>query len=348
MIRKGKPRIDPSTIKKILLIRLRRIGDIVMTTPALSVLRENLPDAFLAYVVEQPYKELLEGHPCLDRVIVLPRRQKMWSFLRFVSGIRKQGFDAVLDFHSGPRASWMTLFSGAKVKIGYKIQFRNFVYDKAIPRDRKNGHYHSVENHLNIVKAIGIPVRNIPSLSLPPAKQEETEKIRKFIAENGLVGFKMVVLHISAGNEFRRWGAEKITELLKRFSLHPDIKVVLVGTEEDRDEGALILRENPEQVFSLIGKLNLRELRELILSSSLFIGPDSGPMHIAASTPTPIVVYFGPTLPAHFAPWKARAFLIEKKFECRPCKQRKCVHKDFRCLQSITPEEVYEACLRFL
>jgi heptosyltransferase-1 len=157
-----------------------------------------------------------------------------------------------------------------------------------------------------------------------------------------------VVIHISAGNEFRNWGTDKIRGLTKRLSLHPDVTIVLVGTDEDKNAEELILKENPAPLYSLVGKLSLKELRELILSSSLFVGPDSGPMHIAASTSTPIVSYFGPTLPANFAPWKAKAILIEKDFDCRPCRQRKCWYKDFRCLRSVEPEEVYTACLRFL
>lgn len=98
----------------------------------------------------------------------------------------------------------------------------------------------------------------------------------------------------------------------------------------------------------MVGKLNLREVRELISRSALFVGPDSGPMHIAATTSTPIVALFGPTLPAHFSPWQAKAYLIEKDFDCRPCRQKRCIYEDFRCLRSITPDEVFQACLRFI
>ena len=110
-----------------------------------------------------------------------------------------------------------------------------------------------------------------------------------------------------------------------------------------------IIRESKSKIVSAAGKLGLRELKELISQTSLFVGPDSGPMHIAASTNTPLVVYFGPTLPAHFSPWKANANIIEKDFDCRhTCRQRECQYKDFRCLQTITPEEVYEASQNYL
>jgi heptosyltransferase-1 len=110
----------------------------------------------------------------------------------------------------------------------------------------------------------------------------------------------------------------------------------------------MITQAKEAPILSLVSRLNLRELRELISRASLFVGPDSGPMHIAATTSTPIVAYFGPTLPAHFGPWMAQSTLLEKDFDCRPCRQRQCVHEDFRCLRTISPEEVYNACLPYL
>ncbi len=100
------------------------------------------------------------------------------------------------------------------------------------------------------------------------------------------------------------------------------------------------------RVCGLAGRLNLIETKELVARAALFVGPDSGPMHVAASTPTPIVALFGPTEMAHFAPWRTegRAILIQKDVACRPCPQRVCVTSDFRCIRSITPAEVAAAC----
>ncbi len=319
-----------------------------MTTPALRVLREYFPEASISFVVEEPYRELVEGHPYLDEILVLPQGQTKADFLRFCHRLRKNTYDVVLDFHGGPRASWMTLLSKAGLKVGYKIKYRNFIYDISLPRGRKKGYYHSVENHINLVKALGVEIPTIPELFLPQAKEEEIRRINTLIDEHEIRDSKRIVLHVSAGNEFRNWGAKRIIELTTLLSRLPKVKIILVGAAEDKDAEKTILERGSSRLVSLVGQLNLRELRELILTSSLFVGPDSGPMHIAASTPTPIVAYFGPTLPAHFSPWKSESLLIEKDFNCRPCKQRQCIYKDFRCLHTITPEEVYQACLTFL
>jgi heptosyltransferase-1 len=319
-----------------------------MTTPAITALRGAFPGAFISYVVEEPYKELVEGNPSLDKVIVLKKKQSIKDFFKLIRQIQKENYDVVLDFHGGPRASLITLLSGAKLKLGYRIKYRNFIYDIKLPRAVKSGHIHSVENHLNLVKALGVSIDIAPPLFLPKSQADEVEKVKKFIDEHRLEGHKIITIHISAGNEFRNWGVDNLVKLSDLLGQLPGVQIVLIGTNEDQKAEEEILKKSKARLISMVGKLNLREVRELISRSALFVGPDSGPMHIAASTQTSIVALFGPTLPAHFSPWQARASLIEKNFDCRPCKQRRCIYKDFRCLRSITPEEVFQACLRFI
>jgi ADP-heptose:LPS heptosyltransferase len=144
-----KPNPDLSGIKKVILIRLRRIGDIVMTTPAITALRKGLPSAHISYVVEMLYRELIEGNPHLDKAIVLPRPL-------------------------GAKNFWNTVR-----KIGYKIKYKSFVYDFKLPRGIKTGHLHSVENHINLVKALGLRFR---SLLLCCCPNPRSQKKRKFIS----------------------------------------------------------------------------------------------------------------------------------------------------------------------
>ncbi len=320
-----------------------------MTTPAVAALKENFPQASLTYIAEEPYRELVERNPNLDNVIVIPKKQRIKDFFDLIHWIRREKFDVLIDFHGGPRASWLTLFSKAKLKIGYKIKNKAFIYHIKIPRSLNKGQIHSVENHVNPVRAIGIDVDSISPLHVPEASKKEAEKVVNFVQESRLENTKILVLHIGAGNMFRDWGIDNLIALTDLFSKIPDIKIILIGSLEDKGRAEEIKNRSKSKVLTLAGKLGLRELKELISHSSLFVGPDSGPMHIAASTKTPLVVYFGPTLPAHFSPWKARATIIEKDFECRhSCRQRKCQYEDFRCLQTITPQEVYIACQKYI
>jgi heptosyltransferase-1 len=285
----------------------------------------------------------------LDRVVVVPPDQGAAAFLGLVREIRREKYDAVLDFHGGPRAARIAWLSGAKLKVGYELKYKSVFYDIRVPRSRPEGRIHSVESHFNLVRALGLRVEEpLPPQSLPPARKEEKEKIDQFWTENDLAAARVIIMHIGAGNDFRDWGAKNLSALAELLARQTGAKIVLVGAESDGERAEHIRQKTPRSIFSLAGKINFIELREVISRAALFIGPDSGPMHIAATTKTPIVALFGPTLPANFSPWRAEATLVEKDLDCRPCKQRRCVTDDFRCLRTITPAEVFQACLKYL
>ncbi len=343
-----KSTLDPAASARILLLRLRRIGDVILTTPAVAALRKAFPRAALTYVVEKPYARLVEGNPSLDRVIVVDPKLGLGETLRLVRDIRREHYDAVLDFHGGPRTSLWTFLSGARFKVGYSLRGRGWPYDVAVLRSRPEGPIHSVENHLNLVRALGVDVAEAPDLELPPARPEEKEHLDSIFKENRLKGTRVVVVHISAGNLFRDWGTENLASLARRLAGIRGVRVILAGGPGDRDRETAVLGRGDVAALSVVGELNLVELRELIGRAALFVGPDSGPMHIAASTRTPIVALFGPNLPAFNAPWRRKAKIVEKDLACRPCKQRECGTGDFRCLRTISVDEVFRACLPFL
>jgi heptosyltransferase-1 len=347
--RKDPPKTEFPPPQKILLIRLRRIGDIIMTTPAVTALKRALPHASLTYIVEEPYHRLVEGNPDIDKIILIPPHQGFLSFLGLVRRVRREKYDIVIDFHGGPRASRIAWVARAGLKVGYELKHKRFIYDIRVPRHHEGAPIHSVENHLNLVRAAGIEVPEPwPRLTLPAARKEETETIDKLWVDHGFSGAKVVVLHVGAGNAFRDWGPQNLGGLAERLAGLLGVRVVLVGSVLDVPRAEEVRKISPKSVLSLAGELNLIELREAIGRAKLFVGPDSGPMHIAASTSTPIVALFGPTLPANFSPWQARATLVEKTLDCRPCKQRRCLTGDFRCLQSITVDEVLKACQQYL
>jgi len=344
----GKPTLDPQSPSKILVLRLRRIGDIVLTTPVLSALKKAFPLASLTYVVEEPYVRLVEDNPALDGIISLKPKSSVRESWQLIRRIRKERFDAVLDLHGGPRTSLLTFFSRAGIKVGYLIRGRGWPYDIAIPRSRPEGPIHSIENHLNLVRALGIPVKEEPALFLPPPRPAEIAGVDRFFKGNKLKGSKIVVLHIGSGNIFRDWGSGNWSALARRLAAMRGVRVVLMGGPEDRGREKEILEAEAVRALSLVGRLSLAETREVIGRASLFIGPDSGPMHIAASTPTPIVALFGPNLSAYNAPRRRRVVIIEKDLDCRPCRQKECRTGDFRCLRTISVDEVFKAGRPFL
>lgn len=347
MIPIDQPKINAERIKKILLLRPRRMGDIILTTPALKALRTIFPEARISYLVEAPYTRLIEGNGLVDEVLVIQPKSGLIDLLAFIKKLRKKKFDAIIDFHGGPRCALFTLMSGSWLKIGYETKFKAWVYNYRVPRSYISGPVHSVINHLNLVRILNPEIREDYSLQVPPPQPEEKRKIETFWRQSGLFFRPVVAVHISAGNRFRDWGKENLVSFLKGLTSWPVVPL-LIGSKEDKLREKEILRNLKKGVVSLVGETNLGELMAALEKVDLFVGPDSGPMHLAAALNKPIVALFGPTIPAHFAPWKGKAIILEKPMACRPCRQRRCPEKNYACLQEIKPEQVVKACFDLL
>lgn len=343
-----QPKTEEAPIKKILLVRPRRMGDIILTTPALMALRSAFPEAYLCYLLERPYARLIEGNGLVDEVLALRPDPGIIGLLTIIRKLRRKKFDVAIDFHGGPRSALLVLASGSRWKIGYKTKYKAWVYDNLVPRSYASGPVHSVINHLNLIRILKPETGMEFSLRVPPSRPEEREKIEAFWKQAGLFSRKILVLHISAGNRFRDWGKENLVSFLEGLASWSEVWPLLIGSKEDKAREKEILKSLGRPVPSLVGQTSLGELIATLEKADLFVGPDSGPMHLAAALNRPIVALFGPTLSAHFAPWKAKAIILERPLACRPCRQRSCHEGNFACLQTIKPEEVIEACQKLL
>ena len=352
---------------KILLIRLRLIGDVVFTTPIIRALKRAMPDAQLAYLVERESAAVVAGNPNLDEVIVIPRSRGLARIVddaRLAWRLRKRRFDLVIDMHGGPRSGWLTLATGAPRRIGYRIPGRSWMYTTSIHRARDLRPRHSVANQWDLLQAIDgwtveepDPVRDAVEMA-PDAASES--RVDERLAAAGIKGsHHLIVIHVSAGNPFRRWPEEAFVRLVAGLAAAPDRRLVLSSGPSDRAAADRIAGgardilgpDNGSHVVDY-GDFDLAELRALVARSRLFIGGDTGPLHIAATTATPVVALFGPTLPARSAPWRNPAYRTESVevdgLSCRPCDQRTCAPGDFRCLTTLQPDVVLAAAERLL
>jgi ADP-heptose:LPS heptosyltransferase len=154
LTRIDQPKIEEASIKRILLVRPRRMGDIILTTPALRALRSAFPEAYLCYLVEKPYARLIEGNGLVDEVLAIKPDPGLVGLLTIIRKLRRKKFDVALDFHGGPRSALLVLASGSRWKIGYKTKYKAWVYDYLVPRSYASGPVHSVINHLNLVRIL--------------------------------------------------------------------------------------------------------------------------------------------------------------------------------------------------
>ena len=350
---------------RILLIRLRQIGDVVFTTPAIHALRQRFPDAHLSYVVEPAAAPIVLDNPHLNQVIVAPRARGLRGWvgdLALGRRLRTERYDLAIDFHGGPRASLLTWLSGAPERIGYDVVGRGWMYTRRIARPRALRPRHSVENQWDLLTSLGVAPPDPSAFPMEMAADaaavaEVTERLSRAGVD---AGDRLVVVHVSAGNPFRRWPTAHFVDLVVSLaSGEPARRVVVTAGPSEGEAAGRVIAEvrarlgaaHANQVLSC-GEFSLAELRALLDRAALYIGGDSGPLHVAATTGVPIVGLYGPTLPVRSAPWRAGTWITESvdagELPCRPCDQRVCEPGDFRCLASITPALVFAAAERAL
>ena len=348
---------------RILLIRLRLIGDVVFTTPLIRALRRLHPHAHLAYVVEPSAVPILERNPHLNDLIVAPRRtgaRRLIDDVALAARLRRERFDVAIDLHGGPRAAWLTRASGAPMRIGYAMPWRSWIYTHSVDRSPDLFPRHSVVNQWDLLTPLGIdectPERDPVEMAVDPAI---VDRVTRRLETAGIRGDDRVgVVHVSAGNEFRRWPEESFSSMIAAVAqADPRRRIIVVSGPSDSEaarrvtDAARSRLSTPESLPPLLD-WDLGELRALIARAAVYIGGDSGPLHVASTTETPIVALLGPTLPERSRPWRDHRLHAEivdaGPLPCRPCDQRRCIPGDFRCLTRVGPEQVTAAVERVM
>jgi len=358
----------------ILMVRPRLIGDVLLTTPAIRALRRRYPDATLIYLVEETAAPIVLANPHVSETIVIRHRRgwrRLAEDLSLARRLRAKRIDVAIDLHGGPRSSWLTFASRARKRVGYDVSGRSWMYTDLIPRPRGYAPRHSVLNQWDLL----VPVD--PAFGDPPDPARDRIEMRtddraRASVEARLAALdvqpddELVMLHVGAGNEFRRWPEESFSQVAAALSSftgftgstadHDRRVVAVIGSSAESASvervAAGAKRRNPDARIVSAAGWSLGELRALCDRASLFVGGDSGPMHVAATSDVPIVALFGPTLPVHWAPWRPPHLpfiAIEPgPLECRPCDQRVCAPGDFRCLRNTSADRVIEAAHQLL
>lgn len=356
-------RADPH----ILLVRLRLVGDVVFTTPLISALRRRYPAATLTYLVEPAAAPIVQHHPHLSNVIVAPHRRgigRIADDVGLARQLRMMRFDVVLDLHGGPRSAWLTWATGAKTRIGYDITGRSWMYTTVVHRARELRPRHSVENQWDLLPALDAafasgPDRRIDRVVIPVEPAAAAAITSKLSGWNIPSAARLILIHVSAGNPFRRWPEDAFAALAASLvGGSSDRWVIFTGGPSDREATSRVLDMARQQAGANAKRLidgedlSLPELRALCDRAALYIGGDSGPLHMASASDVPIVGLFGPTLAERSAPWRPpevpSVSVDAGPLPCRPCDQRVCAPGDFRCLTTLAAATVVDAAERML
>jgi heptosyltransferase-3 len=311
-------------IKKILVIKLRHIGDVLLSVPVFRALRETFPNAYISAIVNSETEEVLTGNPLIDEVIVFNRNikkkhavQKYIKELSFLKAIRGKGFDMTVDLTGGDRAAIISLISGARYRLAYDPERDGFYGKRYLYTHlaKKDGSQHMVMQNLDIVKQFGISTNNLDVYFFIP--DDARVSVKKIFEENlskgGKGGFRDKIVHVHPTSRwlFKCWKDEYMAEVII-WLVEQGVKVIVTSSPDKREmeKAKRILSLIPSRIthhasrlIDLCGKTNIKELAAVSSMSNLFIGVDSAPMHIAAAVGTPVVALFGPTAVNVWGPW---------------------------------------------
>src|SRR5262245_10432133 len=237
---------DRGTLTRILLVRLRLIGDVVFTTPVIRALRRHVPNAHLTYLVEPAAAPVVAGNPHLNEVIVVSKSrgmQRLRDDLALGTRLRRERFDVSIDLHGGPRAAWLTWASRAPMRIGYAMRGRAWMYTHRVERPPDLSPVHSVLKQWALLEPLGIGPADRAADAVEMARDAQADaRVDDLLRSlNVTAPHHMAVVHVSAGNPFRRWPAEAFVDLTVRLAQRdPNARVLLISGPSEREAAARI------------------------------------------------------------------------------------------------------------
>jgi len=347
-------------VERILLIRLRNIGDVLLMVPTVRVFRDAFPRAHIAALVNAGTAEMLTGNPDLNEVLsfeprwkTLPWGQRVATEMEFLSEVRRRKFDLAINMTEGDRGAFLCLASGARFKVGMYQPGPGFWWKKKIFHhlvripDWKG---HMVEQMLEIPRSLGLgPKEKRLKIFYSP---EDRDFIQRILSKEG-VGPEDRLVHIHPTSRwlFKCWRDEGMAKVIDALERSGKVRVALTSGKEEKELQKIerILEHCQTRPVNLAGKVNLKQLAALSGRSQLFIGVDTAPMHIAAAVGTPVLALFGPSGEFNWGPWGNGHVVIKKDWECRPCGKDGCEgSKRSRCLEEISVEEVLARAFEML
>lgn len=315
-------KIDSSRIKRILLITLSNVGDIMLTTPVIKALKTEFPLARVDVMVGPDGREVFERDPAVFKLIIYDKHMPITEKRRLQLKLKKLGYDLVVDLRN-------TVFP---MLIGPKFR------TSTIQRFPKNI-IHSRSKHLYRLKTFGIDAEGVSSYIHIPGEDDAyvSELLNK---EN--IKDPFVVINPGAKSHIKRWHCDGFASVADRLVSECGVEVVLIGTENDKDAVAGTMLKMRGRHHNFVNKTNIRQLAALIGKSKLLITNDSAPLHIGCAVGAKVLAIFGPTDPKRYGPTGEFDFVIAKKLHCSPCEEAECAY-DHECMKLISAEEVFES-----
>ena len=306
--------------RNILIVRTDRIGDIILTTPAIEALRTNFPNAKITVLVSRVTRDLVDGNPYLDEVLVDDRQGRfkgVFGFWQLVAQIRSRKFDAAFIFHTKKRTNLLCFFAGIPVRIGYKDKNYGFFLTRGFDDRRHFGEQHEVEYCLDILRKMGLKVAS-PSTFLPTNPQAD-EWARIWLEKNNPAGLKIVAIHPGASDSTKRWPAGCFIGLVDQLIDRHNCLVILIGAGVAVDLARELRAQCSRTFIDLTGQTSVAQIVSLLRRCQLVISNDSGPMHLGAAAGIYVIALFlrnQPGInPERWRPFTPKGFVLSNRPE---------------------------------
>lgn len=341
-----RPRaLRPEQVRRILVIRTAYLGDVVMTLPMLKPLRQRFPGAHVTFLTSDAARPVLKTNPYVDEVLTYspfwfyptPKRE----YFAFLRTLRSRSFDLVIEARGDLREILLLVTPlKADVRVSSGIGGGAYLLTHVVPYERT---VHKVEYHLSMARFLGCPVGGEIEWGLYLTEAERAAA-GELLAQHG-IREPFVVVHPGSRLPLKRWPLERFVALCEWIQSDLDRPLVLVGSSEERDLVREISQGLRRPPVVLAGRLGIRELAAVLDRAALFIGNDSGPMHIAASMGTPALGIFGPSKSDETAPYGSMHRVVEKDVPCRgACDESTCRYVEHHaCMRAIRVDDVQAA-----
>ena len=335
--------LDSKNRKRILIIEVNWLGDVLFTTPFIRAVRQTSPDSYIACLVHPRCREILEGNSDINEIVEYDEElahKGPIGKLKLVSKLRGKNFDTVFILHRSFTKAVLAYLSGAGQRIGYATKHRG-AFLTCVTEDPE-GPVHKVEYFMNIARAYGITAISRSYRFF--VSDADREYIKRYLVKNGIEpNVKMVVLCPGGNWDPKRWSAENFARFADLISGHTGAAVIITGGVKDKTLGARIKGMMKTPSIVSCGDTSLKQLGALFEMASLVVANDTGSMHIAVSVGAPVIALFGPTDPGITGPYGEGHYrVITKQESCDvPCYDLLC--KDNRCMAAISVDDVLKA-----
>lgn len=330
---------------KIVIFNVNWLGDVLFSTPAIRLIRKNYPDSFISCIISPRCKEVLEGNPNLDEVILYDEKSThkgIFAKLKFIFFLRGKRFDCGFLFHRSFTRALILFLAGIRERAGYTNKKRGFLLTKKIAALGKDS-LHRAGYYLNIVQSYLGEAQNIDFRLDFPIFQEDKAAAERLLSEAGIKRDDFLVVLNPAGNwPQKRWPKENFAKLSEKLADDYQAKVIIIGAEKDISLAEEIKLLSAAKVYNFCAKLNLKQVGALAQMAKVFISGDSGPLHIAYASGGTVIALYGPTSTSVTGPYHAEgAVVIQKDVGCDiPCYEEGC--KELCCMKAITVGDVMD------